>query len=417
MAVGTLAQDCPQAQQVLQLESTQCIFLLRRMLKMREPVVKVCGASALWSISGELIGNKRHIANFMGIDTLVDLVLIEDEKLNYVCSEALGVLAAELGHNQQKIASLGGLTPLVEVIDPLKRCPTSQRVYISVLRTLGSLLIKPGLLPNLPLQKAIADAQGITLLTNLMTSSLAEVVRVEAACTLAKLVIGNPGNEHRLNQQPSFSHLVFLKFLGSEDLEVRLLSGYALSVYVFNNSNKLSLLSTHCTLHISNFTYLLNSSSELHQAHAAFQLVVLSKMFVGLRDVEARIHGIKLLVQLSCSEQEQTKVVSSEFLASLARSKEGVPLASVMAGALDPLMDNLYTNSPPIVEAACVAIGYFSYQPLASRLIISRFRTEPKLYRVFKRHLPHLSVAKKFLGDWAASEASGLPCLRLAKHI
>lgn len=385
-------------------------MLLRRLLKARDSKVKVCGATALWALAGSLINNKRKIANFMGIDTLVDLLASQVEKLVYVCSEALGILASELGGNQFQIAHLGGITPLTDVL--LSR--TSPRAYISIMHTLGFLLTKPGLVPNPELQKMVANSRGVTVLSSLMLSPMSPLICVEAACTLAKLVLGNSANEKLLAQQKIFSYLVIFKFLASEEPRVRLLAGYALSVFVFNNPKKQQMFKSHGSINISNFTDLLTSEDSSTQAYAAFQLVTLSKLICGTRDVDASIHGMKLLIQLCASSLEQTKILCGEFLACLARCKDGIPTAAIMAGALDPLLDNLYTNSPPVIESSCAAIGFFTYLPLASRLIRGRFRLEPELYQVLHTHLPNISVSKSFTDDWSTSEEAGLPSLRLA---
>ena len=407
-AIRVLAEGCPEAQKILQGESTQCTTLLRRLLKSLNLEVKVCGATALWAVAGSQIENRRRIANFMGIDTLIDLLATRNNELDFVCSEALGVLATQLGNNQHNIAELGGLIPLVEVLI----CKTSQKVHVSVLRTLSSLLTKPGLVANSELQKAVVEARGITFITALFLSPLSELIRANAACTLAKLVLNHPENERKLNQQSGFSHLPILKLFGSGDQEIRLLAGYALSVFIFNNPYKLEAIKSHGKIHLADFGDLLSSQDETIQAHAAFQLIILSKLITGARDVEVSIHGIKLLVQLCSSPQESTKILCTEFLSCLARCREGIPTAAIMAGAVTPLLDNLKMGNTPIEEVSSAAIGFFSHQPLASRLIRSRFRSEPELYKIFQKYFEFVEVSPRFLDDWKTAEKAGLPSLR-----
>lgn len=408
-AMEALADRCPEAQDQLLDDKFQCTVLLRRLLKARDSTVKVCGAAALWALAGTLINSKRKIASFMGIDTLVDLVASQVESLVYVCSEALGILASQLGSNQYQIARLGGIPPLTDVL--LSR--TSPRVYVSTMHTLSFLLTKPGLVPNLELQKMVANSRGITVLTSIMLSPMTPLICVEAACSLAKLVLGNPANEKLLSQQKVFSYLVLFKFLGCEDFEVRMLAGYALSVFVFNNPKKLHLFKSYGNINISNFTDMLASKKTFVQAHAAFQLVILSQIICGTQGMDTSVYGIKLLVQLCSSTLEHTKMLCGEFLACFAHSKDGIPAATVMAGALDPLLDNLYTSSsPPVVESSCAAIGFFTHLPIASRLIRSRFRLEPELYHILCNHLSNISISKTFLIEWQTSEEKGLPSLR-----
>lgn len=404
--IDSLANGCPEAQNILKDET--CLTLLRRLLKARTSEVKVCGASALWSIAGSHIKSRRLVANFIGIDTVVDLMTTRDDKLYYVCSEALGTLATELGSNQNRISDLGGVVPLVDIL----LCQTSEKVYISILETLELLIVKPGLVPNHTLQKAVADNRGLTTLAGLVVSPMSEVLRVKAACTLAKVILNNPENEVKLSQLSKFTHLSLIKLLGSSDINIRLLAGYALSIYVFNNPMKLELVQAHGSLNIANFTSLLSSQDETHRAHGAFQLVILSKLLVGIDSAEGSIHGIKLLVQLAASQNEKTQFHCCDFLASLARCDKGIPITTVMAGAVTPLLNMLLSQNPPLEEAASIALGYFTYQPLASRLIRSRFRSEPELYEFFRKYLKNIMVSRLFMSEWMYLEKVGLPSLR-----
>ena len=410
-AMEVLADKCPDAQHQLLEERYQCTILLRRLLKARDSTVKVCGATALWALAGTLVDSKRRIASFMGIDTLVDLMASQVESLVYVCSEALGILASQLGNNQIQIARLGGIPPLTDVL--LSR--TSPRVYVSIMHTLSFLLTKPGLVPNTELQNMVANARGITVLSSLMLSPMTPLICVEAACTLAKLVLGNPTNESLLSQHKLFSYLALFKFMGSEELEVRMLAGYAMAVFIFNNPTKLQQFKSYGSINISNFTDSLNSPDSSVQACAAFQLVILSQIICGNKDTNCCVYGIKLLVQLCSSPFEQTKMLCGEFLACFAHSRDGIPTATVMAGALDPLLDNLKAGSHPVIETNCAALGFFTHLPMASRLIRSRFRQEPELYEILREQLHNINVSKAFLIDWQTSEEKGLPSLRFVQ--
>lgn len=408
-AIEALADNCSQVQYEL-LNHKTCINLLKRLLKMRDPSVKVCGGCALWAIAGDLISNKRFIASHIGLVLLVDMLTVNHEKLNYVCSEALGALASELGDNQSQIAHVGGVKPLLDVLS----VPTTQRVYLSVIRTLAALSMKPALVPNPEMQKSIVNARGISTLASIISAQqqVAEIVRVEAACALAKLVLNNPESDNLLAKQKGFSYLTIFKFFTSSDRIVRLLAGYCLSVMAFKNPSKEDVIKTHGTLNIANFTSFLESKDEFFQVHAAFQVVILSKLLTGVRAVDIAVMGIRLLVRLLDSDIESTKVQSAEFIASLAHSRGGIPDTLVMAGVLEGLMNNLATGNGPVIESCSVAIGYFTFNPTAFRLITGMFRDSPELFFTFKKHVGTIVVSPKFLTNWSYVENTGLPALR-----
>ena len=409
-AVEALAENCEEAQREL-LANTTCINLLKRLLKMRDPEVKVCGGCALWAIAGRLISNKRLIATHMGLVLLVDMLTVHNEKLDFVCSEALGALATELGDNQKRIENAGGIKPLVEVLT----IHTSQRVCLSVINTLAALAMKPALAPNPQLQAAIATARGLALLSRVVTSQTAEIVKVEAACTLAKLVLNNRENDRYLQKRTDFSYFSVFKFFSSTDPKVRLLAGHCLTLLAFSNATRLEQMRCHGTIHISNFLPFLESQQELYQAHAAFQIVVLSKLLSGVRDVQAVVRGINLLVELCSSDIEATKVQSAEFIASLAHMKDGgLCRVIVMAGALEPLLSNLRVGTGPVIESSSVALGYLTFDPTAARTITGEFRDNPELYETFSEQISTVVVAKKFLDNWRHLQSIGLPSLRSA---
>ena len=414
-AIEALAHNCEESQCEL-LANTGCINLLKRLLKMQDPSLKVCGGCALWSIAGELISNKRLIASHMGLELLIDMLIVHHEKLEYVCSEALGALASELGNNQNHIAKVGGVKPLVDVL----MSPTSQRVCLSVIHTLAALVMKPALVPNQDLQKVVASARGIVVLASIISAGsdiAAELVRVEAACTLAKLVLNNPENDKILARHTDFSYLTIFRFYVSSDALVRLLAGYCLSIMAFNNPAKLDLMKSHGSLHISNLTPFLESDDDFFKVHAAFQIIVLSKLLVGVRSADATVRGIRLLIHLLNSHIEQTKVLSAEFIASLAHSRSGIPTTILMAGVLDPLMRNLRTGNGPVIESTCVAIGYLTFNSLGSRMITGAFRDNPELFDVFKEQIDLVTVSKKFLANWEHVTYMGIPVLRYTLKI
>ncbi len=406
--IEALASDCMECQQELLADST-CINLLKRLLKMRDSQVKVCGGCALWAIAGILISNKRLIATHMGLELLVDMLTIHNEKLDFVCSEALGALATELGDNQNRIIHVGGVKPLVEVLT----IPTSQRVCLSVIHTLSALCMKPALVPNAGAQTAIGSSRGVVVLSSIVsTKNSSEIVRVEAACTLAKLLLGNPGNEKILARHTNFSFLTIFHFFASPDPLVRLLAGYCLSIMAFDNPAKIKEIKDFGMLNISNFVSFLQSKDQFYQAHAGFQIVALSKLITGIRNVDAAVQGVKLLVSLLSSEVEQTKVLSAEFIASLSRTVGGLPGALVMAAVLDPLMVNLSHGNGPVIESTCVCLGYLTFHPMASRMIVGIFRDNPELFDLFKENFPMIVYSPKFLTNWKYITRSGIPVLR-----
>ena len=408
LAIESMAENCEQAQQEL-LANPTCIALLKRLLKMKDSSVKVASTCALWAIAGSLISNQRLIATHMGLTQLVNMLTIHNEKLDFVCSEALGCLATELGDNQTRIREVGGVKPLVEVLT----IPTSQRVYLSAIDTLSKLIMKPALMPNKALQKAVAECRGVSVLASIVCSrEAAEIVCVNAACSLALLVLDSPENQKYLTSNTEFSLERVFEFFLSADLTVRIQAGQCLATMAFNNPSMLQSLRQCHPIDISFYTPFLESTDESFQACAGYQLVVLSRMLTGVGDVEAAVRGIRLLVRLLSSEVESTQIKSTEFIASLAHSSTGIPETIVMAGALDHLVSNLTSGSGPVVENSCVALGHLSFHPMPARMMTGMFRERPEKFEVFREYSASIAHSQKFMRGWEEEEKAGLPVLR-----
>lgn len=183
---------------------------------------------------------------------------------------------------------------------------------------------------------------------------------------------------------------------------------------MFNNRAQLEeLRQSGGSIHVDFFLSFLESDNESFKCYVGFQLVVLSKLLIGLRDAEAIVKGIRTLVGLLSSEIESTQVLSSHFIGCLAHSGPGIPQATVMAGALDLLISNLTSGSGPVIESCCVALGYFSFDPMAARLMMGMFRDQPEKFDVFREFSSSVVVSKTFMYNWDIAEQAGLPVLSL----
>lgn len=385
---------------------TRFVSALVRLLKMADTDVKVRGAAALWAIAGSCLADKRFIAVRMDISCLVDNIGLGSEPLDFVCGEALGALASEMGENQAKIFQVGGVIPLVHTL----KQDTSERVFLCVIRCLAALAVKPALLPNKGVQDSVCLARGIILLLQIMSENPSELVRAEAACALAKLTLGNTECQKALDSSFKFCSQVFA-FAASTDPQVRLVGGEAISVFVYNCPAILKKYLSLGRIEYQHYLALLCSPSEEQQASAAFQITVLAKLLTGISSGQACVQGIKLLVHLTGSSNEEIQISCCEYIARLSHSYDGLSQVIIGAGGVDALMVCLKSGNGPVVQGASVVLGYLSYNHTARRLILSVFRDEPHLFTVFNTNLYHRKVCPVFLSMWKDIQRDGLPAI------
>ena len=386
---------------------TRFVSALVRLLKMADTEVKVRGASALWAIAGSCLADKRFIAVRMDISCLVDTMGLGSEPLDFVCGEALGALASEMGENQAKIFQVGGVIPLVHVL----KQDTSERVFLCVIRCLAALAVKPALMPNKGVQDSVCLARGIVLLLQIMCKNPSELVRAEAACALAKLTLGNTDCQKALYLDSSFQFRKVFAFATSSDPQVRLVGGEAISVFVYNTPAILQKYLGLGRIEYRHYLTLLCSASEEQQASSAFQITILAKLLTGISSGQACVQGIKTLVYLTWSTNEEIQVSCCEYIARLSHSYDGLSQVIIGAGGVDAMVACLKSGNGPVVQGASVVLGYLSYNHTARRLILSAFRDEPHLFTVFNSNLFHKKVCPVFLSMWKDVQRDGLPAL------
>ena len=386
---------------------TQFVSALVRLLKMADTDVKVRGASALWAIAGSCLADKRFIAVRMDISCLVDTIGLGSEPLDFVCGEALGALASEMGENQAKIFQVGGVIPLVHILN----VETSERVLLCVIRCLAALAVKPALVPNKGVQDSVNLARGIVHLLQIIWKNPSELVRAESACALAKLTLGNIDCKRVLYQDSGFQFRKVFAFATSADPQVRLVGGEAISVFVYNTPEILQKYLTLGRIEYAHYLTVLCSASEEQQASAAFQITVLAKLLTGISSGQACVQGIKMLVHLTWSTNEETQVSCCEYLARLSHGSDGLSQVIIGAGGVDAMVSCLKSGNGPVVQGASAVLGYLSYNHTARRLILSVFRDEPHLFTAFNSSLYHRKVCPVFLSMWKDIQRDGFPSL------
>lgn len=85
----------------------------------------VAGASALWALAGVTRYQQQRIASMIGINILVDMLMLKSETLQFIAGRAIIALTTENIENQNKIVAGGGVQPLVRL---LRSAKTSEKV-------------------------------------------------------------------------------------------------------------------------------------------------------------------------------------------------------------------------------------------------------------------------------------------------
>jgi ankyrin repeat protein len=385
-----------------------CVMILMRQLKRsRQADLRKLTASALWAIAGNKNTQRRSIANEIGVNMLIEF-LSENlpQSLHFIGSEALGVLAEGVRKKRDEIAAANGVMPLVRL---LTKVSTAGYIVLSVLRTLRSLCLCEGFRPHKQNQKAVSHEGGIKFLIRFMVHARQEIIRVEAAYTLGSVTLSNSDNMKEVTEHRDFSFLHILRLLYDEDEEVSLLAGASLAVFAYNNVANQKAIAVSGGVRYHSFLQFLESKDYRQVAHAAFQIIILSRILPDEDQSLTCATGVKLLVSLLESQSEDIQSLAANFLGGLAHTRAGVPAAIISIGTINLLAKLLMSPFETVQASAAVTLGFLSYDKVGERQLLNTCRHDPFLFKVLQFHAGKVKLSPDFVERWKHYKKIGLP--------
>ncbi|XP_071948397.1 ankyrin and armadillo repeat-containing protein-like [Antedon mediterranea] len=383
---------------------------LIRLLKIWSLDVKEQAACTLWALAGDTTTQQRMIAEGIGISGIIDLI-VKSEKLQFVgCMAMIALTRANIGH-QLKFKEEEGILPLVRI---LRSSKTSERVLLTVIRSLGTLCSGVAHCNNKAMQAKIAEENTIQTLAQLLRASNNDMIKVEIAITLGYIMLGNKENEVLLKNEPAFNISLLLDLQKSDDQMVCLKAGTALSTFAFNNTNQQSIMRNAGGIRMSTFQKFLDSPNEVFQSNAAFQIVILARVIVDEDQVTLSALGVTSLVRLLTSESDDTNILAGNLLASLAHTRAGITDAMIISGAVDVLISHLHSPNIEVRSAVAVALGYLTFNRKATRILLSACRNRPGLFEQLMNNLgPNGKISTDLTDEFRIAKKVGLPAFSL----
>ena len=385
-----------------------CVMILMRLLKRsRAADLRTLTAGGLWAIAGNKNSQRRSVANEVGVNLLIEF-LSENlpESLHFIGSEALGVLAEGVHNKRNEIASANGVMPLVQLVG---KASTPAYIILSALRTLRALCLCVGFRPHTQIQDSVAQNHAIKFLIRFLFHARQEVLKVEAAYTLGCVALGHHGNMKAILDHKDFSFIHILRLLYDEEEAVQLLAGAALATFAYNNvANQRNIAMSggvryHC------FTPFLESKDEQQVVHAAFQVVVLSRIIPDEDQALSSATGIKLLVKMLASQSEDVQALTANFLGALAHTRAGIPAAIISIGTIPVLSRMLISPYETVQASAAIALAYLSHNGVGQRQILNVCRHDPFLFKVLQFHIGKVKLSEEFVERWHHCKHIGLP--------
>ncbi|XP_008591650.1 PREDICTED: ankyrin and armadillo repeat-containing protein [Galeopterus variegatus] len=412
MAVESLASYNPHIQKAF-LEKSLTKYLLK-LLKAFQIDVKEQGAVALWALAGQTLKQQKYMAEQIGYNFIINMLLSPSAKMQYVGGEAVIALSKDSRMHQNQICEGNGIAPLVRL---LRISEIAEGTLLSVIRAVGSICIGVAHTGNPISQQFVVEENAFPVLMQLLRNHPSSNIKVEVAFSLACIVLRNDVLQKELQENEGFEYADVLYLLQSTDKDICLRAGYALTLFAFNNRFQQYLILESGTMTISIFEPFLESIIETEKAMAAFQIIVLAKVFIDVDHITLTARGVTILVDSLYSVQIATIVLTGNLIASLAHSRAGIPEAFTTLGTIQRLCYHLHSGREEVLTACSNALGYLTYNADAFRILLRECRNKPNQFLCLTNNISRdASINPAFLKEFQLQQTVGLPSLSLEKN-
>ncbi|CAK7306869.1 Ankyrin and armadillo repeat-containing protein [Vulpes lagopus] len=412
MAVESLASYNPSIQRAF-LEESLSKYLLK-LLKAFQIDVKEQGAVALWALAGQTLKQQKYMAEQIGYNFIISMLLSPSAKMQYVGGEAVIALSKDSRMHQNQICEGNGIAPLIRL---LRISKIAEGTLLSVIRAVGSICIGVAHTSNPISQQFVVQENAFPVLLQLLRNHPSPNIRVEVAFSLACIVLRNDLLQNELQENEGFKYADVLYLLHSQDKDICLRAGYALTLFAFNNRLQQYLILESGVMTISIFEPFLESTIETEKAMAAFQIIILAKVIIDVDHITLSARGVTILVASLYSIHSTTIVLTGNLIASLAHSRAGIPEAFTTLGTIQRLCYHLYSGKEEVRAACSCALGYLTYNADAFRLLLKECRRRPSQFLRLTRNISRdASVNPAFLREFQWQQQVGLPSLSLERN-
>ena len=409
IAVERLATKNEQNQDIL-LKQGIINVLIKILKKSRHVEGKAATAGALWAIAGDKFHQQRAIATLMGTGVCIEFLGSSvPSQLHFYGSEGIQTLTKGVGREIDEIANAGGIQRILHI---LGNATTPSYVALSILKSLRSLCIAPGYAPHIVNQKMCMNEGALRIIINYAKNARTEKEQAESYYTLGAIAYGNKENLSVITKTTDFSYIDVLTLLYSNNIHVKEISGSALALFAFNSQKQLKEIAYSGGIPYQHFVPFLMSKDKMCVAHTAFQMSVLSKIIPDEAPALSSATGIKILVDLLDSENEEVQALSSNLISGLSALKSGVPNAIISIGTITKLCKLLSSPFDIVQASAAVTLCQLSQEPAGQRQLLNHCRHDPYLFKVLQRFPHRVKFTEQFVKRWKHNKDVGLPPIR-----
>ena len=231
-------------------------------------IVREQAAQTLWTLAGSNKPQQKNIAEKLGIPQIISMLMSKSESLQFVGCKSLIALVTEDIIYQNQVLKENGIDTLIRL---LKSSKTSHRVIMAIVETIGALCVDIAHVNNRMTQDELTEKGAIEFLVNLLHKPPNKYIQIETIHAIACLILNRP-NEESLNEKLNLE--LILNFIKTDDLELRLKAGLAITVFAYNNTDKQFEIKKHGGISYENYKEFIeeNQTDPMRLCKACFQV-------------------------------------------------------------------------------------------------------------------------------------------------
>ncbi|CAF3732060.1 unnamed protein product, partial [Rotaria magnacalcarata] len=301
--------------------------LLTLLTKATLPKLRVSIISTLWSLTGEDSNRRQSMAHAIGVSTLIEVLNVKMTDQLYIVLDAISELLRRVPTEKENIPLKFGRRHCIPSIVRILSIDYERKLLLKCLICIQQLCLLPTYQPCRINQTIFQKANGFNqILILIRRTNKDKILQAKAIATIACTVFDHKENKEILTKsviQQLFKRISFL--FNSSDEDVKAEAGLGLVTFVCSDSNYYNYCAENMTLQHEHFRRLLTSKNIAIRCNAAFQMIILIRIFSEVNATtwigEALMTLFRVIGNPRIDDEE--KILPSDIIGRLARIPSG----------------------------------------------------------------------------------------------
>ncbi|CAF3320546.1 unnamed protein product [Rotaria socialis] len=373
--------------------------LLTLLTKATLPKLRVSIISTLWSLTGEESNRRQSMAHAIGVSTLIEVLNVKMTDQLYIVLDAISELLRQVPTEKGNIPLKFGRRHCIPSIVRILSIDYERKLLLKCLICIQQLCLLPTYRPCRINQTIFQKANGFNqILILIRRTNKDKLLQAKAIATIACTIFDHKENKEILTKsviQQLFKRISLL--FNSSDDDVKTEAGLGLVTFVCSDVNYYNYCAENMTLQHEYFRRLLISKNIAVRCNAAFQMIILIRIFSEVNATAWIAEALMTLFRVIGDRRidDEEKILPSDIIGRLARipsgfgvhKHSGVCEAIITSDGLERMIALLNSSNILLHGLATVAI---------ERLVHDSPEGQRRLLKQCRTHIHYLDILKKF---------------------